>query len=220
MRALLVSNDLRCFRSFTHEVVKQARKPMINHFITLPFHSMKHILLSLFLFPIILNAQVEATESDYSAGFKHQTGGQIGLLGVFAYMERSIGLSWTYRLDIGYGFQGHGPLQDETGFSSRLVPETSIEIRRYWKARKEGRSTFVSLKAKRLSDRSIMVSGSSEVLSSTNQLSTSLLVGRNMNIKAHGRMELGCGLDLLHLPSDFFKITFAPTVHLRLGLGW
>ena len=193
---------------------------MMNHFITFPVHSMKHILLSLFLFPIFLNAQVEATESDYSAGFKHQTGGQIGLLGVYAYMERSIGLSWTYRADVGFDFQGHDPLQYGDSFSSRLIPVTSIEMRRYWSTRKEGHSNFVSLKAKRLSKRSIMVSGSSEVLSSTNQLSTSLLVGRNMNIKAHGRMELGCGLDLLHLPSDFFKITFAPTVHLRLGLGW
>ena len=181
---------------------------------------MKKLFFALLVFPIVLNAQIDEVTSNSSVGFKNQTGGQIGLLGVYAYMERSIDPSWTYRLDIGFGFQGHGPLQDETGFSSRLVPETSIEMRRYWKARKDGRSTFVSLKAKRLSDRSIILSGSSEVLSSTSQLSTSLLVGRNMNIKAHGRMELGCGLDLLHLPSDFFKITFAPTVHLRLGLGW
>ena len=182
---------------------------------------MKQVLLSLFLFPIILNAQVEATESDYSAGFKHQTGGQIGLLGVYAYMERSIGLSWTYRADVGFDFQGHGPLQDGDSFSSRLIPVTSIEMRRYWSTRKEGHSNFVSLKAKRLSKRSIVLSGSSDDLSiQQSQILTSLLVGRNMNIKARGRLELGCGVDLLHIQGEFLKFTFAPTVHLRLGLGW
>ena len=182
---------------------------------------MKHVLLSLFLFPIILNAQVEATESDYSAGFKHQTGGQIGLLGVYAYMERSIGLSWTYRADVGFDFQGHDPLQDGDSFSSRLIPLTSIEMRRYWNTRKEGHSHFVSLKAKNLSKRSIVLSGNSNDISiQQSKILTSLFIGRNMNIKSRGRLEVGLGVDIHHQPGDFFKITFAQTVHLRLGLGW
>jgi hypothetical protein len=182
---------------------------------------MKKIIFALLVFPIVLNAQVDFAESNSSVGFKHQTGGQIGLLGVYAYMERSIGLSWTYRADVGFDFQGHDPLQDEDNFSSRLVPATSIEMRRYWSTRKEGYSNFVSLKAKRLSNRSIVFNdSSSDLWINQTQLSTSLLVGRNMNIKARGRLELGCGVDLIHLPGDFFKFTFAPTVHLRLGLGW
>ncbi len=180
-----------------------------------------HIVVVLILLPMLMNAQVDVAESNSSVGFNHQIGGQISLLGIYAYMERSIGLSWTYRADVGCDFQGHGPLQDGDSFSSRLIPATSIEMRRYWNSRKEGNSNFVSLKAKRLSDRSIVLTGSSsDLLINQTELSTSLLVGRNMNIKARGRLELGCGVDLLHLPSDFFKITFAPTVHLRLGLGW
>ena len=182
---------------------------------------MKKLFFALLFFPIVLNAQIDEPKSNSSVGFKHQTGGQIGLLGIYAYMERSIGVSWTYRADVGCDFQGHGPLQDGDSFSSRLIPATSIEMRRYWSSRKEGNSNFVSLKAKRLSDRSIVLTGSSsDLLINQTQLSTSLIVGRNIKIKARGRLELGCGVDLLHLPSDFFKITFAPTVHLRLGLGW
>ena len=182
---------------------------------------MRKLFLAFLVFPIVLNAQVDVSESNSSVGFKHQTGGQIGLLGVYAYMERSIGLSWTYRADVGCDFQGHGPLQEEEGFSSRLVPATSIEMRRYWSTRKEGHSNFVSLKAKRLSNRSIVLTdSSSDLLINQTQLSTSLIVGRNMNIKARGRLELGCGMDILHLQGDFFKFTFAPTVHLRLGSGW
>jgi len=182
---------------------------------------MKKLFFAFLVFPILLNAQVDVAESNSSVGFKHQTGGQIGLLGVYAYMERSIGLSWTYRADVGYDFQGHDPLQDGDSFSSRLVPATSIEMRRYWSTQKEGHSNFVSLKAKRLSNRSIVLNdSSSDLWINQTQLSTSLLVGRNMNIKARGRLELGCGVDLLHLQGDFFKFTFAPMVHLRLGLGW
>ena len=97
-----------------------------------------HIVVVLILFPILMNAQVDVAESNSSVGFNHQIGGQIGLLGVYAYMERSIGLSWTYRADVGFDFQGHDPLQDGDSFSSRLIPVTSIEMRRYWSTRKEG----------------------------------------------------------------------------------
>ena len=93
---------------------------------------MKKIIFALLVFPIVLNAQVDVAESNSSVGFKYQTGGQIGLLGVYAYMERSIGLSWTYRADVGFDYQGHDPLQDGDSFSSRLIPVTSIEMRRYW----------------------------------------------------------------------------------------
>ena len=180
-----------------------------------------HIVVVLILFPILMNAQVDVAESNSSVGFNHQIGGQIGFLGVNAYMERSIGLSWTYRADVGCDFQGHGPLQDEGGFSSKLVPMTSIEMRRYWSVRNEGRSKFVSLKAKRLSDRSIVLSGSSDDLSfQQTQLSTSLFFGYNMNINSLGRLELGCGVDLQHPPGDFFQILFAPALHLRYGFGW
>jgi len=180
-----------------------------------------HIVVVLILFPILMNAQVDVAESHSSGGFNHQIGGQIGLLGVYAYMERSIGLSWTYRADVGFDFQGHDPLQDGDGFSSRLIPATSLEMRRYWSTQKEGHSNFVSLKAKRLSNRSIVLSGNSdEMLIQQTQLSTSLFVGRNIMIKARGRLELGCGVDLLHLADDFFKITPAPMVHLRFGMGW
>ena len=141
------------------------------------------------------------------------------MLGVYAYMERSIGLSWTYRADVGFDFQGHDPLQYGDSFSSRLIPVTSIEMRRYWSTRKEGHSNFVSLKAKRLSKRSIVLSGSSDDLSiQQSQILTSLFIGRNMNIKSRGRLEVGLGLDIHHQSGDFFKISFAPAVHLRLGL--
>ena len=180
---------------------------------------MRKLFLAFLVFPIVLNAQVDVSESNSSVGFKHQTGGQIGLLGVYAYMERSIGLSWTYRADVGCDFQGHGPLQEEEGFSSRLVPATSIEMRRYWSTRKEGHSNFVSLKAKKLSKRSIVLSGSSDDLSfQQSQILTSLFIGRNMNIKSRGRLEVGLGVDIHHQSGDFFKISFAPAVHLRLGL--
>jgi hypothetical protein len=178
-----------------------------------------HIVVVLILFPILMNAQVDVAESNSSVGFNHQIGGQIGLLGVYAYMERSIGLSWTYRADVGFDFQGHDPLQDGDSFSSRLIPVTSIEMRRYWSTRKEGHSNFVSLKAKKLSKRSIVLSGSSEDLSiQQSQILTSLFIGRNMNIKSRGRLEVGLGVDIHHQSGDFFKISFAPAVHLRFGL--
>ena len=180
---------------------------------------MKKIIFAFLIFPIVLNAQLDEAESNSTVGFKKQKGGQIGLLGVNAYMERSIGLVWTYRADFGCDFQGNGPLQDGDGFSSRLIPATSLEMRRYWSTQKEGHSNFVSLKAKRLSNRSIVLSGNSdEMLIQQTQLSTSLFVGRNIMIKARGRLELGCGVDLLHLADDFFKITPAPMVHLRFGM--
>ncbi len=180
---------------------------------------MKKIIFALLFFPIVLNAQIDELTSNSSVGFKNQTGGQIGLLGIYAYMERSIGLSWTYRADVGFDFQGHDPLQDGDSFSSRLIPVTSIEMRRYWSTRKEGHSNFVSLKAKRLSKRSIVLSGSSDDLSiQQSEILTSLFIGRNMNIKSHGRIEVGLGVDVHHQSGDFFKISFAPAVHLRLGL--
>jgi hypothetical protein len=73
---------------------------------------MKNIIFAFLIFPLVLNAQIDEAESNSSVGFNHQLGGQIGLLGVYAYMERSIGLSWTYRADVGFDFQGHDPLQE------------------------------------------------------------------------------------------------------------
>ena len=42
-----------------------------------------NIVIVLILFPILLNAQVDVAEFNSSVGFKHQTGGQIGLLGIY-----------------------------------------------------------------------------------------------------------------------------------------
>lgn len=168
----------------------------------------------------MLNAQLDEAESNSTVGFKKQKGGQIGWLGVYAYVERSIGMYWTYRADVECSFQGYS-LQYGYNGSGRLIPATSVEIRRYWSTQKEEHSNFVSLKAKRQTRRSIVLSGSSsESVLDLTQTSMSLFVGRNVKIKAHGRAELGCGLDLLHLEGDFFKIRPAPMVHLRFGIGW
>ena len=48
---------------------------------------MKKLFFAFLVFPILLNAQVDVAESNSSVGFKHQTGGQIGLLGIYADTE-------------------------------------------------------------------------------------------------------------------------------------
>ena len=181
---------------------------------------MKSLLVTLLFLPLFLNAQMDDAKLDHAVGFKNQAGVQFGVLDFHAYIERSIAASWTYRIDLGYDAQFQGLGQNDQGGSFQMLPSTSAELRHYWPTKKESASTFVSLKAGRRWNGNSEWEQSEGLSIQQNETLTSLLVGRNKNIGLRGRAEVGCGVDFCHAPGDYFKVSMAPTLHLRLGLGW
>ena len=181
---------------------------------------MKYLMVMLLFLPLNLNAQMDEAKLGHVVGFKNQAGVQLGVLDLHGYIERSIGSSWTYRIDLGYDAQIQGLGQNDQGRSFQLLPSTSAELRHYWSTKKESASTFVSLKGERRWNGNSEWEQSEDMSIQQNETLSSFLVGRNKNIGLRGRAEVGCGVNFYHAPGDYFKVSMEPTLHLRLGLGW